>query len=178
MNKTPTDGDDPEDSAALLANDLALQRLISESHILSAAGANPSHWQSQHAAGTATNVRAFAAGRTARKTTDMRIQALGAKDSILSQAKMPMSMRKGIVGAAAAKEDKRRREARENGIILEREVKKAKTSKKKGRGDRPVDLPAVGRMRGAELRVSAREARAIAASVRGPAGKGKGKRRR
>ncbi|KAL2141816.1 hypothetical protein VTI28DRAFT_1903 [Corynascus sepedonium] len=178
VNKTPTDGDDPEDSAALLANDLALQRLISESHILSAAGANPSHWQSQHAAGTATNVRAFAAGRTARKTTDMRIQALGAKDSILSQAKMPMSMRKGIVGAAAAKEDKRRREARENGIILEREVKKAKTSKKKGRGDRPVDLPAVGRMRGAELRVSAREARAIAASVRGPAGKGKGKRRR
>jgi hypothetical protein len=151
--------------------------LIAESHILSAAGGNASHWQSQHAAGTATNTRAFAAGRTARKTTDMRIQALGAKESVLSQAKMPMSMRKGIVGAAAAKEEKRRREARENGIVLEREVKKPKT-KKKARGDRPVDLPAVGRMRGAELRVSAREARAIAASVRGPAGKGKGKRRR
>jgi hypothetical protein len=123
-------------------------------------------------------VRAFAAGRTARKTTDMRVQALGAKESILSQSKMPMSMRKGIVGAAAAREDKRRREARENGIILEREAKKAKITKRKGRGDRPVDLPAVGRMRGAELRVSAREAQAIAASVRGPAGKGKGKRRR
>jgi hypothetical protein len=108
----------------------------------------------------------------------MRVQALGAKESILSQAKMPMSMRKGIVGAAATKEDKRRREARENGIILEREVKKAKTMKKKGRGDRPVDLPAVGRMRGAELRVSAREARAIADSVRGPVRGGKGKRRR
>ncbi|AEO57735.1 hypothetical protein MYCTH_101762 [Thermothelomyces thermophilus ATCC 42464] len=176
--KTQTDEDQPEDSAALLANDLALQRLIAESHILSAAGANPSHWQSQHAAGTATNLRPFAAGRTARKTTDMRIQALGAKESILTQAKMPMSMRKGIVSAAAAKEEKRRREARENGIILEREVKKTKTTKKKGRGERPVDLPAVGRMRGAELRVSAREARAIAESVRGPAGKGKGKRRR
>ncbi|KAK4106509.1 hypothetical protein N658DRAFT_502959 [Parathielavia hyrcaniae] len=174
--KTPSDQEDPEDSAALLANDLALQRLIAESHILSAAGGNASHWQSEHAAGTATNTRAFAAGRTARKTTDMRIQALGAKESVLGQPKMPMSMRKGIVGAAAAKEQKRRREARENGIVLERESKKSKVSKKP-RGDRPVDLPAVGRMRGAELRVSAREARAIAASVRGPAGKGKGKRR-
>jgi hypothetical protein len=155
-----------------------LQRLISESHILSAAGANPSHWQSEHAAGTATNVRAFAAGRTARKTTDMRVQALGAKGSILSQSKMPMSMRKGIVGAAATKEGKRRREARENGIILERETKKAKITKKKGRGDRPVDLPAVGRLRGAELRVSAREAKAIADSVRAPAGRQKKSRGR
>ncbi|KAK3295937.1 uncharacterized protein B0H64DRAFT_159442 [Chaetomium fimeti] len=176
--KTSADGEQPEDSAAFLANDLALQRLISESHILSAAGANPSHWQSQHAAGTATNVRAFAAGRTARKTTDMRVQALGAKQSILSQSKMPMSMRKGIVGAAAVKEDKRRREARENGIILEREAKKPKITKKKGRGERPVDLPGVGRMKGAELRVSAREARDIAASVRAPAGRGRGRKRR
>ncbi|KAL2263051.1 hypothetical protein VTK26DRAFT_8415 [Humicola hyalothermophila] len=177
--KPASDEDQPEDSAAFLANDLALQRLIAESHILSAAGGNPSHWQSQHAASTATNTRAFATGRIARKTTDMRVQALGAKESILTQAKMPMAMRKGIVGAAAAKEAKRRQEARENGIILEREVKKAKTKKKKGRGERPVDLPAVGRMRGAELKVSAREARAIAASVRGPSGgKGKGKRRR
>ncbi|KAK3302163.1 uncharacterized protein B0T15DRAFT_294836 [Chaetomium strumarium] len=175
--KAPSDQDQPEDSAAFLANDLALQRLIAESHILSAAGANPSHWQSEHAAGTAANMRAFAAGRTARKTTDMRVQALGAKESVLAQAKMPMSMRKGIVSAAAEREAKRRREARENGIILEREGKKA-TPKKRGRGDRPVDLPAVGKMRGAELRVSAREARAIAASVRGPVGKGKGRRRR
>ncbi|KAL2164464.1 hypothetical protein VTH06DRAFT_3680 [Thermothelomyces fergusii] len=176
--KPQTDEDQPEDSAEFLANDLALQRLIAESHILSAAGANPSHWQSQHAAGTATNLRPFATGRTAHKTTDMRIQALGAKESILTQTKMPMAMRKGIASAAAAKEEKRRREARENGIILEREIKKPKTTKKKGRGERPVDLPAVGRMRGAELRVSAREARTIAESVRGSAGKGKGKRRR
>ena len=107
----------------------------------------------------------------------MRLQALGAKESILTQTKMPMAMRKGIVSAAAAREEKRRREARENGIILEREVKKPKT-KKKGRGERPVDMPAIGRMKGAELRVSAREARAIAASVAGPGGRGKGKRRR
>jgi hypothetical protein len=107
----------------------------------------------------------------------MRVQALGAKGSILTQDKMPMGMRKGIVSTAAAKESKRRREARENGVILEREVKKAKTSKK-GRGERPVDLPGVGRMRGAELKVSAREAKAIADSVRRPAEKGRGKRKR
>jgi hypothetical protein len=105
----------------------------------------------------------------------MRIQALGAKTSILAQEKMPMAMRKGILSAAAAREEKRRKEARENGIILEREVKKPK--RKKAKGERPVDLPAVGRMRGAELRISAREARAIAESVRGPAGKGKRRRR-
>ncbi|KAL2024386.1 hypothetical protein VTK56DRAFT_8197 [Thermocarpiscus australiensis] len=174
--KTSSDQDQPEDSAAFLANDLALQRLITESHILSAAGANPSHWQSQHASSTAANTRAFAAGRTARKTTDMRVQALGAKESILTQAKMPMAMRRGIVSAAAEREEKRRREARENGVILERQVKKGKT-KEKPRGERPVDLPAVGRLRGAELRISAREARAISASGRGAGGKGKRKRR-
>lgn len=170
----PSGEDQPEDSAAFLANDLALQRLIAESHILSAAGGNASHWQSQHAASTAANTRAFSTGRTIRKTTDMRVQALGAKESILAQAKMPMAMRKGIVTTAVSKEEKRRREARENGIILEREVKKAKM-KKKG-GGRPVDLPAVGRMRGAELRISAREAKAIAASGKGAGGKGKRKR--
>lgn len=106
----------------------------------------------------------------------MRVQALGATGSILTQDKMPMGMRKGIVSSAAAKESKRRREAKENGVILEREAKKAKTSRK--RGERPVDLPAVGRMRGAELKVSAREAKAIADSVRGPVGKGRGKRKR
>ncbi|KAK5664219.1 hypothetical protein OQA88_435 [Cercophora sp. LCS_1] len=150
---------DPEDSAAFLANDLALQRLIAESHILSAAGGNASHYLSSAAAETATNTRAFASGRIARKTTDLRIQALGAKESVLAQAKMPMSMRKGITRAAGSKEEKRRREARENGIVLEREAKKA-VKRKKG-GERPVDLPAVGKMRGAELRISAREIRAI-----------------
>jgi hypothetical protein len=110
--------------------------------------------------------------------TDMRVQALGAKESILTQSKMPMAMRKGIVSTAAAKEEKRRREARENGIILEKEVKKTKSNKKKGSGARPVDLPAVGKMRGAELRISAREARAIAASARGAGVKGRGKRSR
>ena len=104
----------------------------------------------------------------------MRIQALGAKESILTQQKMPMNMRKGIVKHQEEKEKKRRQEARENGIVLEREVKKKKTVRK--RRERPVDLPAVGRMRGAELRISAKEAAAIAREVRGPQGRGKRRR--
>ncbi|KAK4457183.1 hypothetical protein QBC42DRAFT_279670 [Cladorrhinum samala] len=177
------DGDQPEDSAAFLANDLALQRLIAESHILSAAGGNASHWQSSAAASTAANTRTFAAGRTAKKTTDLRFQALGAKDSILTQAKMPMAMRKGIQSTAAAREGKRRREAKENGIILEREVRKQQPARKKGHRERPVDAPGVGRMRGSELRISAREARAISSDgVRrgggGGGGGGRGKKRR
>ena len=63
-----------------------------------------------------------------------------------------MGMRKGIVAAAGARETKRRREAKENGVILERE-----TGKKKGRErskDSGVDRPGIGRMKGAELRLS------------------------
>ncbi|KAK4196625.1 hypothetical protein QBC40DRAFT_233983 [Triangularia verruculosa] len=173
--KKADDSSQAEDSAAFLANDLALQRLIAESHILSAAGGNSSHWESSAAAGTATNTRAFAAGRTAKKTTDLRFQALGAKESILAQAKMPMSMRKGIVSHNTAKEAKRRREAKENGIILEREVKKSKSSRGKrsgggGRGEREVGAPGVGRMRGATLRISAREAEVL--NRPGPARRG------
>ena len=101
-------------------------------------------------------------GRIRRKTTDLRIQALGAKQSALAQAKMPMGMRKGINTAAVTKEDKRRREAKENGIILEREAKKVKSGGvKKNRSLRPVDLPGVGKLRGAELRITERDVRSI-----------------
>ncbi|VBB86483.1 Putative protein of unknown function [Podospora comata] len=175
--KKKADESQAEDSAAFLANDLALQRLIAESHILSAAGGNASHWQSSAAAETAANTRSFAAGRTAKKTTDMRFQALGAKDSILGQAKMPMAMRKGIVSHATAKEAKRRKEAKENGIVLEREVKKSKPSRGRrggGRGEpREVGAPGVGRMKGATLRISAREAEVL--NRPGPARRGGGR---
>jgi len=75
---------------------------------------------------------------------------------------MPMGMRKGINHAAVTREDKRRREAKENGIILEREAKKVKGGGvKKRRSERPVDLPGVGKLRGAELRITERDVRAI-----------------
>ncbi|KAK1751713.1 hypothetical protein QBC47DRAFT_390816 [Echria macrotheca] len=181
-SRKPAADGDPEDSAAFLANDLALQRLIAESHILSAAGGNASHYLSTAAAATAANTRAFAEGRTRQKTTDMRIQALGAKGSVLEQAKMPMAMRKGIIRAAETREEKRRREARENGIVLERPSGKGAAGrgrKKSGRSrlEGRVDMPSVGKMRGAELRISAREIRAIEAEGR-KADRGRRKKRR
>lgn len=90
----------------------------------------------------------------------MRVQALGSKASILTQDKMPMNMRKGIVAAASSREAKRRREAKENGVILEREAPGKKRKRSKA-GDFGVDRPGVGRMRGAELRVSERDVKKI-----------------
>lgn len=141
----------PEDAPSLLAQDLELRRLLAESHLLA---------PKLSASGTTIAPKAFAAGRTRQKTTDMRVQALGSNVSIHKQEKMPMNMRKGIVAAADARETKRRREAKENGVILERE-----TGKKKGRRDRgrdiAVDRPGVGRLRGAELRLSDNDIRGI-----------------
>ncbi|KAJ4309679.1 pre-rRNA processing and 40S ribosomal subunit assembly [Fusarium piperis] len=155
-SKTPatTSSTLPEDAPSLLAQDLELRRLLAESHLLAPA---------INGAGHAVAPKAFDAGRTRNKATDLRIQALGSKMSIHKQEKMPMNMRKGIIAAADAREAKRRREAKENGVILERE-----TGKKKGRRDRKrdfgVDRPGVGRLKGAELRLSDRDIRGIEGS--------------
>ncbi|KAH7267378.1 uncharacterized protein BKA55DRAFT_684645 [Fusarium redolens] len=141
----------PEDAPSLLAQDLELRRLLAESHLLA---------PTISASGTTIAPKAFATGRTRQKATDLRVQALGSKVSIHKQEKMPMNMRKGIVAAADAREAKRRREAKENGVILERE-----TGKKKGRRDRgrdfAVDRPGVGRLKGAELRLSDKDIKSI-----------------
>lgn len=179
-------GDDPqnEDSRSLLANDLELQRLISESHILSATNPfNTAGGLGAHAPG-----RAFSEGRTRALTTDLRLQKLGSSGSIFTQQKMPMAVRKGILGARASREDKRRREAKENGIILEREApgeatgkaKKARRKQQKGSG-LPVDMPGMGRMKGGELRLSKRDVRAVEMEgkrVGDSRGKGKHRKRR
>lgn len=112
----------------------------------------------------------------------MRVQALGSKVSIHKQEKMPMGMRKGMVAAADAREVKRRREAKENGVILERETGKGKRRDRGGGGGggRAVDTPGVGRFKGAELRISEHDVRRIEGSRdtfgRGGRG-GRGKRR-
>lgn len=73
-----------------------------------------------------------------------------------------MNMRKGMVAAAEGREAKRRREAKENGVILEKSGGNGKAAKKKQRPrERGVDGPAVGRMKGAELRISDRDVRKI-----------------
>lgn len=154
--------DDPqnEDSKTLLANDLALQRLISESHILSAS--NPFNAVGRGGASSAESDRAaFAEGRTRRLTTDLRLQRLGSKGSIFAQQKMPMGMRKGISAVREAKEERRRREARENGIVLEKAA--AQGAGKKGKRPKgvAVDMPGMGRFKDGELRLSKSEVRAV-----------------
>ncbi|KAB2576936.1 Uncharacterized protein DBV05_g4481 [Lasiodiplodia theobromae] len=157
------DSDDDAD-AMNLKNDLALQRLLKESHLLDAS--------------SPANLLAGPTGKNRHKATDLRIQALGSKSSILEQKNMPMSHRKGIKAKAAAKEATRRREARENGIILEKERKdKAKDAGKKR--ERGVGGPGVGRFSGGTLRLSKRDVASITGEGRGGFGGGKkgGKRR-
>lgn len=128
------DKDEEEDEGAEklnLKNDLALQRLINESHLL--------------------DPNSKVAANHRQKLLDMRLQALGAKTSMLKQEKMPMSHRKGIKGRATEKETKRRQEAKENGIILEKVAKSKKAVEKRERG---VGGPTVGSFRGGTLRLS------------------------
>ncbi|CAH0049237.1 unnamed protein product [Clonostachys solani] len=161
----------PEDAPSLLAQDLELRRLLAESHLL----ASPT--LTNTSALTGAEPKLFAAGRVRRKAADLRMQALGSKESILKQQNMPMNMRKGINAAAAAREAKRRREAKENNVILEHDTAKKRRKRDRGR-DGEVNGPSVGRMRGAELRISDRDVRSIEGTrdVFGRKG-GKGRRR-
>lgn len=152
--KKDTNPDDDDDSeTANLKKDLALQRLLSESHLLESS-TNP-----------------VLSGANRHRATDLRIQALGSKTSILKQAKMPMSHRKGIVAKQNLREETRRREARENGIILE----KAKITKKKGaesRRDRGVGGPGVGKFSGGTLSLSKKDILEIEGPKRHSGGRG------
>ncbi|KAF4627506.1 hypothetical protein G7Y89_g10650 [Cudoniella acicularis] len=129
--------DDDVSEAANLKKDLALQRLLSESHLLESAS-NPT-----------------IVGKNRHKATDLRMQTLGSKTSIFKQEKMPISHRKGIIAKQSDKEEKRRREARENGIILEKAKMKSRASD--GKRDRGVGAPAVGKFSGGTLKLSKKD---------------------
>ena len=91
-----------------------------------------------------------------------------------------MAQRRGIASAQAAREARRRREAREGGVILERPSASAAAAQKKkktSRRERAVDAPDVGRLRGAELRLSRRDVRAIEGPRKADGKKKKKKRR-
>ncbi|KAI1418794.1 hypothetical protein F5Y12DRAFT_721658 [Xylaria sp. FL1777] len=144
-----------EDAPSLLKNDLALQRLLAESHLFSSAAG---------VSGGEPGAVTEHVGRNRHLATDLRLSALGSKTSIYKQAKMPMSFRKGIQAAAEEREVKRRREARENGIILERPAAATALGKKAGKGkgrrdgrSRAIDAPAVGRMNNGMLKLSKRD---------------------
>ena len=60
-----------------LKKDLALQRLLAESHLLDSSSSSTLSGNSRH------------------KAIDLRLKALGSKSSLFTQEKMPMSHRKG-----------------------------------------------------------------------------------
>ena len=136
--------DDPDTQH--FKDDLALEKLLRESHLLS-----------KETASTVTT------GSTRHKATDLHLQKLGPKRSILTQVRMPMSHRKGIATKTAEREEKRRRDAKENGIILENV---AKVKNKRVARARGVGLPTVGRFKGGTLRLSQKDVAQIEGSKR------------
>ncbi|KAL7950517.1 hypothetical protein V8C42DRAFT_306754 [Trichoderma barbatum] len=153
----------PEDAPSLLAQDLELRRLLAESHLLQTNKPLSLSAALSTTSSSPAQPKAFSAGRVRQKALDMRIQALGSKTSIHKQEKMPMHMRKGINAAAVERETKRRREAKESGVILERETgKKKRRDRKSGGGGGGGGFgPSVGRLKGAELRISERDVKKI-----------------
>ncbi len=144
--------DDPSE-AANLKKDLALQRLLAESHLLDSAKSPKLSGNNRH------------------KAMDLRLQALGSKTSLLKQEKMPMSHRKGIIAKQNEKEEKRRKEARENGIILEKAKIGGKKSSDRKR-DRGVGAPGVGKFSGGTLKLSQKDISEIEGPRRSSAGRG------
>lgn len=152
--------EDDVDERLNLKHDLDLQRLLKESHLLERSRTSS------------------APGKERQKALDMRLQSLGAKDSLFSQQRMPMSHRIGINDKAQQKEARRRHEAKENGVILEKVSMSSGSRKgaksKSARRERGVDAPGVGKFSGGTLKLSRKDV----ASIQGPpAAARKGRRR-
>ena len=141
-----TDNDEASTDAANLKKDLALQRLLKESHLLDP-DSSLSH-----------------SGKNRHKALDLRLQDMGSKTSLFAQPKnMPLAQRKGIAAKAAKKEEVRRKEARENGIVLEKVVKRKK-KKHEGVRMRGIGGPSVGRFERGMLKLSSKDV----AKIEGP----------
>ena len=132
---------------------MALQRLLRESHLL--------------------DEQLAPTGKNRHKAMDLRMQALGSKTSLYAQRNMPASHRTGIRAKAKAREERRRREARENGIVLERPVNnnnnndtkmkmKMKKEKDGQRREKGIGGPSVGRFVGGTLSLSRRDVLRVA----------------
>ncbi|KAL9060769.1 MAG: hypothetical protein Q9162_000473 [Coniocarpon cinnabarinum] len=126
-----------------LKNDLELSRLIQESHLLS-----------QQPGITFQSSKPNLHSRL--KTTESRLASLGARDSVLKQRNVPAVIRNGIKNKGREREDKRRREARENGIVLEKAATERKERDERRR-ERSVGNPSVGKFKGGMLTVGKRD---------------------
>jgi hypothetical protein len=99
------------------------------------------------------------------------LQALGSKTSIYKQENMPLAHRRGILSKQAERESTRRKEARENGIILERAKSKDKFG---GKRDRGVGGPGVGKFSGGTLTLSKKDIMDIEGPKKSFGGGGRG----
>lgn len=178
--KADPDGEG-QDGSDNLQNDLALQRLLKESHLLDA------NTFSANGSGSSAPE-----GAARLRALDMRIRDLGGKKSHMDQERMPIAFRKGMVAKAGQREDKRRTEAKENGIILERFGAKSAggagaatrgggKERKRG-GTVGIGGPDIGTYRGATLRLSKNDIKGIEGSGkrggRGGRGGGRGGKRK
>lgn len=136
-----------EDDATEAANkkhDLALQRLLKESHLL-----DP---------GSFKGTLPASEGKSRLKALDLRLKDLGAKEPVSQQQKMPLSHRKGIVAKATDREERRRKNALENGIVLEKAKSTSKTKKFREKG---VGGSTIGKFRGGTLKLSSRDLQSV-----------------
>lgn len=83
---------------------------------------------------------------------------------------MPLSHRKGISSKASEREQRRRREATENGVVLEKAKATIASAKRR---ERSVGGPTVGKFKGGTLKLSSRDVK----SIEGPKWSGSGRRR-
>ena len=158
MQKSPAQAmEEGGSETANLKHDLDLQRLLNESHLLEQAKGSTDLGTHRHNA------------------MDTLLTSLGSKASLFGQGKMPLAHRKGIVAKAESREALRRKEAQENGIVLEKFMRSAVQSK--GKRERGVDAPAVGKFRGGTLRLSKDDIAGIQ-GPRLPPGRAKGRVRR
>lgn len=131
------DSEEAISDAQNLKKDLALQRLLKESHLLDHESSFSPYGQNRH------------------KAMDLRLQELGTKLSLYHQRNMPMAQRKGIAAKVVGREETRRKEAKENGIILEKVAQGRKSNDAKRQ--RGIGAPSVGKFRGGMLTLSKKD---------------------
>ncbi|RPB19169.1 hypothetical protein L211DRAFT_662376 [Terfezia boudieri ATCC MYA-4762] len=165
---TPSDSDD-EDAATSLKNDLALQRLLRESHLLDPLNST-----------TSTHPSLAPTGKNRHRAINTRIQALGGVD--ITKHKMPVPMKYAKAIAKEAREKKRVKVAKDGGIVLEKktvseeERRKREKEERKRRENRGFK-PAVGKFKNGALMLSKKDIREIEGPKERSGGKGgKGKR--
>lgn len=93
-------------------------------------------------------------GRNRHKALDIRQQALGSKSSMYHQKNMPLAQRKGILAKSAERDTNRRREAKENGVILE---KATKSKSREPKRQREIGAPTVGKFSRGMLTLSKKD---------------------